>query len=84
MRAAIGALGALLLVVSASVATAADVAGKVQMIDVSARVVTLEDGTKLWMAEGVAIDSLKEGDSVKASYDERDGKNVVTGLEVSN
>lgn len=84
MRAVIGALGALLLVVSASVATAADVVGKVQMIDVSARVVALEDGTKLWVAEGVAIDSFKEGDSLKASYEERDGKNMVTGLEVSN
>ena len=34
-------------------------------------------------AEGVTMDQLKEGANVKASYEERDGKNIVTGLEIS-
>ena len=30
------------------------------------------------------MDMLKEGASVKASYEERDGKKVATSVEVSN
>lgn len=63
-------------------AWAGDVTGKIQAVDPGERVITLEDGTKLWVAEGLAIDSLKEGAKVKASYEERDGKKVVTSFEV--
>jgi Cu/Ag efflux protein CusF len=74
---------ALLLVLSAGVAGAADVEGKVQSMDTNDRVITLEDGTKLWIAEGVSIDGLKEGAKVKASFEERDGKNVATSVQIS-
>jgi Cu/Ag efflux protein CusF len=63
-------------------AGAGEVTGKIQAVDSTERVVTLDDGTKLWIAEGVSIDNLKEGAKVKASYEERDGKNVVTSLDV--
>ncbi|HEU4371052.1 MAG TPA: DUF1344 domain-containing protein [Methylomirabilota bacterium] len=63
-------------------AWAGDVAGKIQSVDPAERVITLEDGTKLWVAEGLSIDSLKEGAKVKASFEERDGKKVVTSIEV--
>jgi len=72
---------ALVLGVSGAV-WAGDVAGKIQAVDTNERVVVLDDGTKLWIAEGLPIDSLKEGVKVKASYEERDGKNVVTKIEV--
>ena len=32
--------------------------------------------------ESVAIDKLKEGSDVKASYEEKDGKNMATSVEV--
>ena len=35
------------------------------------------------MAEGLSMDALKEGASVKAIYEERDGKKIVTSIEVS-
>jgi hypothetical protein len=73
---------ALLLAVS-GVAMAGDVEGKVQSMDANDRMVTLEDGTKLWIAEGVSIEGLKEGAKVKASFEERDGKNVATSVQVS-
>jgi Cu/Ag efflux protein CusF len=63
-------------------AWAGEVAGKIQAVDSAERVITLDDGTKLWVAEGIAIDNLKEGAKVKASYEERDGKNVVTSIDV--
>ena len=74
---------AVLLVVSAGAASAGDVEGKVQTMDTNERVLTLEDGTKLWIAEGVSIEGLKEGVKVKASFEERDGKNVATSVQVS-
>ena len=43
----------------------------------------LDDGTKLWVAEGLSMDSLQAGADVKASYEDRDGKNVATSVEVN-
>lgn len=73
---------ALLLAVAVVGAWAADVQGKIQQVNPGDRMVVLEDGTKLWIAEGLPMDDLKEGTSVKASYEERDGKNIVTQIDV--
>jgi len=70
------------MLLAASAAVAAETSGKIQSIDPSDRAVVLDDGTKLWMAEGLPIDALKEGARIKASYEERDGKNVVITYEV--
>lgn len=83
MTKVLGFVVALLMVVSVAGAWAADIEGKVQQVDPTDRMVVLEDGTKLWIAEGLGMDTLKEGAKVKASYEERDGKNVVTGFEVA-
>lgn len=73
---------ALVLALSAG-AFASEVEGKIQSVDTSDRAIVLDNGTKLWVAEGVSMDNLKEGATVKASYEERDGKNVATVIEVS-
>jgi len=78
MKKVMGLTLAALLGLSVAVASAADVAGKVQSVDQAERVVVLDNGTKLWVAEGHSMDKLKEGAQVKASYEERDGKNIVT------
>lgn len=64
-------------------AWAEEIQGKIQTVDSTERTIVLEDGTKLWVAEGVPMDTMKEGASVKASYEERDGKKVATSLEVA-
>jgi Cu/Ag efflux protein CusF len=61
-------------------ALAADMEGKVQSVDTGERTFTLDNGTKVWLAEGVAVESIKEGDEVTVSYDERDGKPVATSV----
>jgi hypothetical protein len=63
-------------------AWADDVEGKIQTVDPQERMVVLEDGKQLWVAEGLNIEALKEGAKVKASYEERDGKAVVTSIEI--
>jgi len=64
---------------------AEEVSGKIQKVDSADRSIVLEDGTQLWLAESVSVsaDQLKEGATVKASYEEKDGKKVVTKIEVS-
>jgi Cu/Ag efflux protein CusF len=63
-------------------AWAADAQGKIKSVDTSEKSFTLEDGTKVWVGEGMPMDKLKEGADVKTSYDEKDGKNVATSIEV--
>jgi Cu/Ag efflux protein CusF len=77
------AIVALLLAFSAAPLWAEEVSGKIQKIDTADRSIVLEDGTQLWLAESVSADALKEGATVKASYEEKDGKKVVTQIEVS-
>lgn len=62
---------------------AEEVSGKVQKVDTTDRTVVLEDGTQLWVAESVSMDILKEGATIKAFYEEKDGKKVITQVEVS-
>ena len=75
----------------AGLASAADMEGKIQSIDTASKEIVLDDGTKLVlddstniMVEGKAgkLEDLKEGAKVKASFDEKDGKNVAASLEV--
>ena len=79
-KALIGAVVVLLALSGA--AWAADIEGKIKSVDTGERSFMLEDGTKLWVSEGVAIETLKEGAVVKASYEEKEGKNIATSVEV--
>jgi Protein of unknown function (DUF1344) len=65
-------------------AWAADVQGKIKSIDTTEQSFVLEDGTKVWVGEGMPIEKLKEGSEVMTSYDEKDGKNVATSVEVKD
>ena len=64
-------------------AWAEEVQGKVQTVNAAERMIVLEDGTQIWVAEGLPLDNLKEGVTVKASYEERDGKKVATMIEIA-
>jgi Cu/Ag efflux protein CusF len=77
------AMIAVLLTFVAAPLWAEEVSGKIQKVDKNDRSIVLEDGTQLWLAESVSADTLKEGATVKASYEEKDGKKVVTQIEVS-
>ena len=74
------ALAGLLLVGTG--AWGADLEGKVQTIVIADRMVVLEDGKQVWIAEGLSMDELKEGAQVKVVYEERDGKLVATSVEI--
>ena len=56
----------------------------IQSVDPVEKTVTLDDGTKIWVGDTIDMDQLKEGTEVKASYEEKDGKNVATSVEVKD
>jgi len=83
MKKVLGAVLAMLLGLGVASVGAEEVSGKIKSVDTSVRVIVLEDGSMIWIAEGVVMDGLQEGKSVKASYEEREGKKVATSVEVS-
>jgi hypothetical protein len=64
------------------IAFAGEVEGTIKSIDAGERVVVLDDGTKIWLGDGVGADDLKAGDGVRVSIEERDGKSVATRIEM--
>jgi len=77
-------LGAVMLASAlvTGVAWAADLEGKIQVVKLDERVVILEDGKQVWVAEGLSMEELKEGALVKVAYEERDGKVIAVSIEV--
>jgi hypothetical protein len=73
----------MLLFAVGAAASGQQITGKIKSVAAAERMVTLEDGTQLWVSEGLALETLQEGKSVKAAYEEREGKKVVTGFEVT-
>jgi Cu/Ag efflux protein CusF len=72
----------------AGMAVAAEIEGKVQSVDQTGKEIVLDDGTKIVWDDSTNItagklEDLKEGAKVKASYEEKDGKNVASAMEVS-
>ena len=83
MNRIVGIAVALLLVFAAAGARAEEIKGKIRSLDRHERAFTLDDGTQIWLAEGVSMTPLKEGSSVNTSYEERDGKKVGTSVKVA-
>ena len=61
--------------------TMSEAKGTVRSVEVKQQAVVLEDGTRLWVSDK-QIDQIWAGDQVKAGYEVRGDKNVVTEVEV--
>ncbi len=83
-RALIAVVVALAMVVTAGTfAWAADKEGTVKTIQINERVLTLSDGTQLHWTEAVEVpQEMKEGTKVKATYEPKGGKMVLTKIEI--
>jgi Cu/Ag efflux protein CusF len=79
----VGVALALLFVVAVGGAWAADIDGKITSVDTANRTIQLDYNTVIAVAEGIAMDNLKEGANVKASYEERGGQKVATQVQVT-
>jgi hypothetical protein len=68
---------------AAAAGNAHDLQGKVKSIEVNQRVLTLEDATELYWTDTVTVtESVRSGALVKATYEERGGRFMLTRLEV--
>ena len=65
----------------AASAVAGEIEAKVQSFNATERTITLENGTKLWLAEGVDSADIKEGADIRVSFEERDGRSIATRIE---
>jgi Protein of unknown function (DUF1344) len=70
------------LLVVAPLAWAGQLEGKVKSVDESDRTVTLQDGTRIVVPVGMDLGQLREGDEISVSYEEKDGKNEATTVQV--
>jgi Cu/Ag efflux protein CusF len=73
---------AMVLALPVASAWAGDMEGKVKQIEINQRVLTLEDGTKLYWTDSVTVKEIKQGAQVKATYEEKDGKFVLTNIQI--
>lgn len=73
-------------------AAAAEMEGKIQSVDTAGKEMVLDNGTTLTWSDDTKIsvngqeaklEDLKEGAKVKASYEEKDGKNVLGTIDVT-
>lgn len=82
-RAILAATLAFVVMLSAGLAAAADMQGTIKTIEVKQKILTLEDGTKLyWTDNATVTESVKSGAKVTATYEEKDGRLVLTKIVV--
>jgi len=70
------------LLAVATLAWAGQIEGKVKSVDQSDRTVTLEDGTRIVVPQGMDLNQLREGAEITVSYEEKDGQNQGTNVQV--
>ena len=64
-------------------AEADDVQGRVKATETTQKVITLDNGTRLfWTDETPGAEQIQSGDVVRAKYEERGGRLVVTEIEI--
>jgi Protein of unknown function (DUF1344) len=74
---------ALAVFLSTGLATANDVQGRVKAIEMTQKVITLDNGTRIFWTDDIPIaEQLQSGDLVKVRYEERGGRLVLTDIEI--
>ncbi len=82
MKTLLAPLTALAFVFSVAVAQADQTGGKIAAVDTSAGTLVLQDGTTFTIAQGVSMEGLQP--EVILSFEEQDGKLIVTEIALSN
>ena len=72
----------LAVLLSSGLAVAGDVQGRIRGIEMTQKVITLDNGTRLFWTDDVIAEQLQSGDLVRARYEERNGRLVLTDLEI--
>ena len=83
MRKLLGAMTAIAMLTLAHGASAEEVSGKVQAMDVQSRTILLDDGNAYTLGQGIAIEALQPGTEVKVSYEKKNGQRMATEVKPS-
>jgi len=82
-RALVAVVAMAMIFAAGTVAMAADKEGTVKLIQVNERVIVLSDGTQMHWTEAYQVpQDIKEGAKVRATYEPKDGKMVLTKIEI--
>ena len=82
-RALVAVVAVAMVFAAGTVAWADHKEGTVKTIQINERVLTLSDGTQLHWTEAVEVpQEMKEGTKVKATYEPKGGKMVLTKIEI--
>jgi Protein of unknown function (DUF1344) len=81
----VGVLALAAVLALGTMASAAEISGKVQAVDPAGKSITLDNGTTLMIPATAKVDkkALTPGTDVKASYQEKDGMKVVNSIQVT-
>jgi ABC-type phosphate transport system substrate-binding protein len=81
----VGVLALVAVLALGTMASAADISGKVKAVDPAGKSITLDDGTTLMIPATAKVDkkALAPGTDVKASYEEKGGMKVVNSIQVA-
>jgi hypothetical protein len=81
----VGVLALAAVLALGTMASAAEISGKVQAVDPGGKSITLDNGTTLMIPATAKVDkkALMPGAEVKASYQEKDGMKVVNSIQVA-
>ncbi len=80
MKKLLASVIALGLIGAATMANAAEMTGRVMTTDEATNTIIMENGTVLELAGGLSVKDLAPGTEVVVTYDEKDGKNLVTDI----
>jgi len=80
MRSLIGAVAAIVMITSA--AYAAEAEGKIKSIDHEKLTITLDNGKSYKLPGEFDVDALQEGMDVLLAYDQVNGVNMITDMEL--
>lgn len=83
MKKAFIGYAAIVYTIIAGAAFAAEAEGKVKSIDTENLTITLNDGKSYKLPGEFDVDALKEGSEVFLSYDEVNGQNLITDMEIT-
>jgi Cu/Ag efflux protein CusF len=72
------AAAAIALMAAGAIAQAAETTGTIEDVDPSGRTMMLDDGVTYQLDEAVDAESLKTGEKVTVTYEQSDGKIVVS------
>jgi len=81
----VGVLALAAVLALGTMASAAEISGKVQAVDPGGKSITLDNGTTLMIPATAKVDkkALMPGADVKVSYEEKGGQKVVNSLQVT-